>query len=953
MKTMLLTFTLVVLCMFRLAAQTGAEPAASLIPVTPGPISGSTCMPATGTQTYSVPNMLGVRYLWQIVEGAAYTQIVSGQNTHSVVVRSLSEGTSVLRVYAYVGLGGGDCNDPFKQVEIRKIFTIPPTDGLTGPTCMDASMLAANAVVMYGVKPYLGTYNSTPGYTWTISAGLQELYRSPDGSAIFLKVINAAADQHVSVKIGSVCNTNNVLTKTLSGLAPAPTFESGSFCISDVSGTQSVFSVTNNPQGVFRYRWVLPDNWRVIAANGPDSTQVTIQFNDSGRGNITVIASRNGCGERFSSFGVNRYPDAAPPISGPECIAFGNLTALPYKIQGGANTYDWEVVPANAGWTVAPGNGPSIDITPSFGNIPPSGMVEIHATIEGDCGSAPVTSALTVKVGPDKPAVINGPACVPFGTGSVTYSIAEVARATGYQWQVPNTWSVSGTTNGPTITVNPNNTNGTLKVIALGCSSASSSAETQLAVTVGPATPGAISGAACVSYGTTGMNYSIGPVANAVGYQWEVPAGWSYTASADQRAITITSTNNTAGVIRVKALGCSTAANSSFRELPLSIGPPQPGTITGLACIATPGGHETYSVQPVANATGYAWTFPAGWTIQGAPNGASVSVVPGAAGGLIQVRALGCDANTGSIARELPVTVAPGQPGAISYYVNGDVNNTCMTKGAGQTVTFSIAAAVPGASGYTWTFPPAWALAPITTTGLSVTVSTDANNGGIISVAANGPSACNSTARTLSVIRSGLEFCITVAPLSSQYKFYIVDETDIHNGTATFYRWFRGTNPTPFLQGANESACPVPNDAGSARVEITDSNGCITSFEISTSTPAGSQECNYTPESAFMRNGSTARTSANTRSNIATETAITRELKLSPNPASTAVQLTLPDPVSEANILVYTTSGTQITTTSVSRRQATIDVSTYKDGLYYIVISSQSRVMSGKFIVKH
>jgi hypothetical protein len=129
-----------------------------------------------------------------------------------------------------------------------------------------------------------------------------------------------------------------------------------------------------------------------------------------------------------------------------------------------------------------------------------------------------------------------------------------------------------------------------------------------LPVTMGPATPAAILGATCIAYDATGMSYSINPVANAVGYQWEVPSGWTYTTSADQRTITITTTNNTAGVIRIKALGCNQNANSGFKELPVSVGPPQPGEIAGAGCIITPGGQETYSITPVVNAAGYTWT---------------------------------------------------------------------------------------------------------------------------------------------------------------------------------------------------------------------------------------------------------------------------------------------------------------------------------------------------------
>ena len=957
MKTTLLSFLLVPLFAFQLMAQTTPEtPAADTgintsIAVTPGPISGNTCIASTGTQTYSVPAMLGVRYLWQIVQGGEHTRILSGQNTNRVTVQSINEGTSVLRVYAYIGLIGGECTDPFREVEIHKIFAVASADALTGPTCMDASMLGEGAVIMYGVKPYLGSYNSGAGYAWTISSGLQELYRSADGSAIFLKVTNTSVDQQVSVKIGSVCNgNNNVFTKTLKALAPAPTFESGAFCISDAPGAEATFSVTNNPQGIFGYQWILPDNWSVVAANGPDSTQVTVQFNDSGRGNIIVRSSRAGCGDRFTSFGVNRYPEVASPIIGPECVAFGNTTPLTYRIQGGANTYTWDVSPASAGWTVLSGNGPSIVIVPAFGDIPATGEVEVRATIEGDCGAAPVTSVLKVKTGPDKPAAINGLACVPYGTSSITYTIAAVPRATGYQWQIPATWSVSGAANGTSITVNANNTNGILKVTALGCSSASASNETELPVRIGPAPPAAVLGPACVAYDATGMRYSINPVADAIGYQWDVPVGWSYAASPDQQSITITATNNVAGTIRVKALGCNESANSGFRNLQVSVGPPQPGAINGLRCIATPGSVVTYSVAPVANAVGYTWSFPSGWTVQGGSNATSISVISSSTSGTIIVRARGCDAATESVASEISVVVAPAQPGAIRYYVDGAVNNTCISKDATHTITFSIDP-VAGADSYTWTFPSAWGVNPINTAALSVTATTDMTSGGTVSVTANHASGCNSTARTQQLIRSGLDFCVDVTAPIPRYKAYYVDPGNISNGTASYYQWFVGSSGTPVSEGADAYAYLARETVTDIRVIITDSNGCETAFSIPDNIPVNTSACNYTNLTLQQTGVTTARTAGSEKNGLQRGEA--GGLKLFPNPASDVITITLPENVYQGNIMIYNATGNQMEAKSGVKKDMVVDISHYSDGMYYIAVSSSSGMFYDKFIVKH
>ncbi len=65
------------------------------------------------------------------------------------------------------------------------------------------------------------------------------------------------------------------------------------------------------------------------------------------------------------------------------------------------------------------------------------------------------------------------------------------------------------------------------------------------------------------------------------------------------------------------------------------IPPAQPGAISGNAIVCA-GSTQTYSVAPVAGATGYSWTFPFGW-VELTPSENSMDVLTGPNGGTILV----------------------------------------------------------------------------------------------------------------------------------------------------------------------------------------------------------------------------------------------------------------------------------------------------------------------------
>jgi hypothetical protein len=86
-------------------------------------------------------------------------------------------------------------------------------------------------------------------------------------------------------------------------------------------------------------------------------------------------------------------------------------------------------------------------------------------------------------------------------------------------------------------------------------------------------------------------------------------------------------------------------------------GPSAPGTITGSTSVCLNSTNISYSISPVAGATGYTWSVPAGSTISSGQGTSSIIMQPGSAGGTISVTA---DNSCGSsVASTLTITVNP------------------------------------------------------------------------------------------------------------------------------------------------------------------------------------------------------------------------------------------------------------------------------------------------------
>jgi len=125
-----------------------------------------------------------------------------------------------------------------------------------------------------------------------------------------------------------------------------------------------------------------------------------------------------------------------------------------------------------------------------------------------------------------------------------------------------------------------------------------------------------------------------------------------------------------------------------------SLVPAQPGPISGPnpACA---GQNATYSISPVAGATSYNWTVPAGWTITSGQGTTSINVVVGSSGGQICVTASNSCGSSPPQCLNVSVKNSPTPVGPIS-----GPTSVCQ----GQTIQYSVPP-VSGALNYAWGVP--------------------------------------------------------------------------------------------------------------------------------------------------------------------------------------------------------------------------------------------------------
>jgi hypothetical protein len=350
-------------------------------------------------------------------------------------------------------------------------------------------------------------------------------------------------------------------------------------------------------------------------------------------------------------------------------------------------------------------------------------------TIDDNCNTLINENCCTLSLS----AVTVNTTCTGLSTGSIDLTVSG-ATAPTYVWS-----------NGATTQDIANLSAGNYSVIVTdnGCTQNGS-------YTVGnnnqvQAAPTSINGPAGVCRNSTGNVFTTPAVVGATAYQWTLPTGASGSSTTNSITLSFNSTYVT-GNLSVRAVGpCGTSAAFTQSVVAITAVPSAPASISGPTVNVCGNTTQTYSCPAVTGAVSYQWTAPANSSITSGQGTQTITISFAnnfGANGTISVRAQNCVGL--STARTITVYRVPGTPGTIS----GATNNVC----AGSVLTYAIAA-VPGATGYTWTAPTNTTIASGQgTTSISLTVGASFTSGTLSVVATS--SCGQSTARSLGLSRN-------------------------------------------------------------------------------------------------------------------------------------------------------------------------------------------------------
>lgn len=611
------------------------------------------CPNAVG-MIYSVVNTPGSTYNWTVPAGATIT---SGQGSNQITVSFGPAGGTISCTET------NSCGTGAAVTINVTTSTTPITSAVTGtsPVCPNATG------VVYSVV-------NTPGstYNWTVPAGATITAGQGTNS---ITVNWGATGGSVSCTETNSCGTGAPVTFPVTITPPPAT--------SAITGTSPVcsgvtgltYSVTNTPGST--YNWTVPAGAAITAGQGTNA--ITVNWGATG-GTISCTET-NTCGSG-AAVTFNVIVNAAPiasAITGTSPLCPG-ATGIIYSVSSNpGTTFTW-TVPAGA--TLVSGQGTdsiSVNWLATGGTI--------SCTESNTCGSAAVVTMNVVMGALPHTAPITGSTPVCPNAAGIIYSVTNTPGST-YNWTVPAGATITGGqgTNSITVTFGP----GGGTVACTETTTCGSGPAVTFNVTTSPIpVTSAITGNNPVCPNTAGVVYSVTNTPGST-YNWAVPAGATIVSGQGTNSITV-NWGPSAGTI-----SC-TETSSCGTGVPVTINvtnspPPVTSAITGPSPLCP----NTTGIYAVLNNPGsvYAWTVPAGATIQSGQGTDSITVLWGTTGGNITCTQTNSCGSAAPVTFTMTVGSLP-----LTSAITGPTN--ICANATGQ--TFSVVN-TPGST-YTWTVP--------------------------------------------------------------------------------------------------------------------------------------------------------------------------------------------------------------------------------------------------------
>ena len=607
---------------------------------------------------------------------------VTGNTATAVSANITGLTPNTLYYFRCVGVNAGGTTNGTTLSFLAGCPPIPQAGTITGPT----SVCANSTGNVYSIT----ALTNATGYTWSVPAGATI---TSGANTTSITVTFGTTSGNVSVYGTSACTSGapNSLAVTVNAL-PTPTITGPSTACTNTAG-----NIYTTQAGMSNYVWTVSAGGTITA--GSTSNAITVTWNTAGAQSVTVnYTNANGCTAATpTSYPVTVNARPTPTLTGPNNVC-ATTTGNVYTTQSGMTNYAWTV---SAGGTVtAGGTSTSNTVTVTWNTAGAQTVTVNYANASGCTSTSPTTYAVTVNALPSPS--INGDYYPCVGTQYVDYYTE--GGMSNYQWTVSaggSIYSGQGTSHLRVIW----NTSGAQSlsinyINASGCTLAVPYSA-DIFVSPVPGVAGTITGTATVCAGQQGVAYSTTPVMNATSYTWTLPAGATIASGTGTNSITVNfGTNASSGSITVAGTNdCGSGTPSAPFAVTVNPLPAGAGTISGPTPVCQGETGVVYSVATIANATGYAWTLPAGATITAGNNTKQITVSfsASASSGVITVHGTNA-CGSGESSPDFDVTVNPVPPTPVITESGGILTSSAPS---GNQWYFNDVL-IPGATGQTY-----------------------------------------------------------------------------------------------------------------------------------------------------------------------------------------------------------------------------------------------------------
>ncbi|MBS1764401.1 MAG: T9SS type A sorting domain-containing protein [Bacteroidetes bacterium] len=849
-------------------------------------------------------------YTWQLPPGAT----ISGMNpyTSASTTVTVNYGPSFSAPGNICVVASNGCSSLGSYCK-----SLSPAGSPSGASQISGSIFACpGQTLTYSVNNYVNRV-----FDWKMPANATIL--SGQGTnVISVKFNNGFSGGDICVRVGNGCVYSGYRCMSVYASSPStPIAVTGPVVLcGGQTGTFSTGFGGNAP--VTSFTWSAPVG-SVITGQGDSIVQIKMPANYSS-GNVIVVANNN-CGSSGQrGLKVREIPAVPAPISGLAAGICSGTTSYSIQTDPTAVSYNWTLTGPGS---ISNGQGTNaINITYPMNFV--SG--KICVSITNACGTSGSRCLAT-----SKDIIITGQP-QHFETCSGTnahFTVYADGINLQYQWRkngvaLTNGGKISGAlTDSLVITGADSLDAGSYDVVVSNlCNSQVTSSAKNLVIKEVPSKPGIISGVQSVTCpGTTGIVYSIPLQPDATGYTWGYTNGVQILNGQGTNTVTLQfdSTINSGYSVYVFATnGCGSSIDSATSWTRYSISSP---VISGQkrVCDKLPG--IVYSSQLIAGANSYNWNVPAGATLvsgQGT-NSITVDFGPSYTGGDITVTASNICFTT-PVKKLTTVIDVPGVPTSLTG-TNFGACNTQLSYTAGNSNY---------ATSYTWTLPPNSSISSGAGTN-SVTVGFLNPGSGSYNMCVAGTNYC----------RTGNTRCITVRAVPQRPSAITADPTVFCMGQqgvrfatagglgASSYQWIApsGTVITAG-QGTNNIVANMGNANGI--VGVTSSNTCGNS---GTTTYSAVMNCREAGEELPLEN--------------------LQSLTLSPNPATTAVQISFnTEKSSTYKINVYDILGkSRFAEGGISKagvNNHNLNIATLSSGVYIIEVKTDDYSIKRKLEVR-